>query len=559
MKQLLIVIFFICYFFSAAFSQTVSTGGFAESLLRMNQVLGLNDDISSFTQHPLNSAFNVKGDSAIQNLVAGKNLISGFKVFGIPSSLKLLPFSFLNENNLNLPFGYNNGPMYPNVGYQSMISGGFYLKAGVLNIQIKPEVLHAENASFLTFANVQGNYNTKLVPVFFAKINGIDAPERFGPYGINIADLGQSKITVNYKNIEAGVSTENLWWGPGIQNSIMMSNSAPGFLHWTFNTVNPITTVIGSFEWQIIGGRLTQSGYTPYDPGKLIYAAPNAYIPKPVVNRYLSAFTFNWHPKWVEGFFLGLSGYDYLDINSNWNQKSFISKYLPVFKPSGTTLNSQTTAGSVVGDAQDFAFAINMRQIFKEYKAEVYFEWARNDNAASLRDFILEPEHSTAYTLGSTRYFVIKKDQYIKASFELTHLQIPDNFLVRLEPSWYVHKGAAPLDGYTNQGRYLGAGIGPGSNSLMFDLSYVRKLNSFGIKFERYVHDNDMYFIALGGTTDYASHWVDISSTFYANIKIKKFLISGDYTPIQTYNYEYLQNNDISNRHVRLTLTYLFD
>lgn len=558
MKQLLIVIFFICYCFSNVFSQSVTTGSYVESLLRMNQVLGLNNDISSFTQHPLNNVFNVKSDSAIQSLVAGKNLIPGFKVFGIPSSLKLLPFSFLNENNLNLPFGYNNGPLYPNVGYQAMISGGFYLKAGVLNIQIKPEVVHAENAPFMTFADVQANYNTKLIPAFFGKINGIDAPERFGPYGINIADLGQSKITVNYKNIEAGLSTENLWWGPGIQNSIIMSNSAPGFLHWTLNTVNPIKTFIGSFEGQIIGGRLTQSGYTPYDPGKLIYTNGSVYYSKPVVNRYLSAFTFNWQPKWIEGFFLGLSGYDYMDVNSNYNQKSFFNKYLPVFKPSGNTVNLQSANGSV-GDGQDFAYALNMRQIFKEYKAEVYFEWARNDNASNLRDFILEPEHSTAYMLGATRYFLIKKDQYIKASFELTHLQIPDNFLVRLEPSWYIHKGAAPLDGYTNQGRYLGAGIGPGSNSIMFDLSYVRKLNSFGVKFERYVHDNDMYYMALSGTSDFASNWVDVSSTFYVNIKLKKFLINGEYTPIHTYNYEYLQNNDIQNRHVRLTLTYLFD
>lgn len=559
MKQFFIVIFLINYFASVSFSQTVSTGSYAESLVRMNQLLGLNDDVSSFTQHPLNSVFYIKGDSAIQSLVAGKNLIPGFKVFGISSSFRLLPFSFLNENNLNLPFGYNNGPLYPNVGYQSMISGGFFLKAGFLNIQIKPEVVHAENAAFLTFADVQANYNSGLVGAFFSKINGIDAPERFGPYGINIADLGQSKITLNYKNIEAGVSTENLWWGPGIQNSIMMSNSAPGFLHWTFNTVNPVKTAIGSFEWQIIGGRLTQSGYTPYDPGKLVYAAPNAYVPKPVVNRYLSAFTFNWHPKWIEGLFFGLSGYDYLNINSNYDQKGFIGKYLPVFKPSGNIVNSQTVKGTVVGDGQDFAYALNMRQVFKDYKAEIYFEWARNDNAANFRDFILESEHSTAYLLGATRYFLIKKDQYIKASFELTHLQIPDNFLVRLEPSWYEHRGAAPLDGYTNQGRYLGAGIGPGSNSLMFDLSYVRKLNSFGIKFERYVHDNDLYYIALSGTSDFGSNWVDISSTFYTNIKLKKFLISGEYTPIHTYNYEYLQNNDIINRHVRLTLTYLFD
>ena len=549
MKKRLFLISFFIFLIVKSFSQTISVGDYSENIARMNQLLGISDDLSSFTQHPLNCVFNAPGDSALQKMVAGQNLVPKFNIFGIPSSIKMLPFTWLSDFNSKLPFGYNNGPLYPNVGYQTMVTGGFFIKAGILNIQFKPELVHAENYEFLTFADVQANYKSGLVNAFFFMINGSDAPERFGPFGLNYAGLGQSKITAIFKNIELGVSTENLWWGPGQQNSIMMSNSAPGFLHWTFNSANPAKTSIGSFEWQIIGGRLVQSGYTPYDPNHLVYAPPGAYIPKPVVTRYLSAFTVNWHPKWTEGFFVGISGYDYQNIDSAYNKKSFPGKFFSVFEPS----SSQTNSG------QDFAYAINIRQIYPQYHAEIYVEYAKNDNGLNITDFILEPEHSTAFTAGTSRYFVLAKNQIIKATAELTHLQDPDTFLTRAEPTWYVHSGAAPADGYTNQGRYVGAGIGPGSNSLMFDVSYIRNLSSFGVKLERYVHNNDLYYDALAGTANYSSHWVDISSTFYAKIKLKKFLVSAEYTPIYTYNYEYLQGNDVKNKHARIILTYFFN
>jgi hypothetical protein len=556
MKNLLILFFFLTISVSQSFSQTIPVGDYAESIARMNQLLGLSDDLSSFTQRPLNSVFNSKGDSSIQNMVASQSLVPKFKLLGIPSSIKVLPFTWLNDYNSKLPYGYNNGPLYPNVGYQTMITGGIFIKAGILNIQFKPELVHAENSPFLTFANVQANYKSALIPAFFNIINGIDAPERFGPFGISYVGLGQSKITLIYKSIEAGVSTENMWWGPGVQNSIMMSNSAPGFLHWTFNSSNPVKTIIGSFEWQLIGGRLEQSGYTPYDPGKLVYD-PGYYSPKPVVTRYVSGFTFNWHPKWVEGLFLGVSGYDYLNKDAAYDQESFFRRLFPVFKPSSNQAN--TVINNTGGDGQDFAYAFNVRQLFTKYNAEIYFEYARNDNAANLRDFILEPEQATAYTIGANRFFSLNKNQYIKASFELTHLQIPDTFLLRDEPDWYVHNLINPRDGYTNKGRYLGAGIGPGSNSLMFDISYIRNLSSFGVKVERFVHNNDLYYFAFSGQNNFVSHWIDLSNTFYANIKLKKFLVSVQYTPIHTYNYEYLQGNDVMNKHARITLTYYFD
>lgn len=555
LKRTILIIPILLVTILPAYAQTISVGSYAEDIARREQVLGINDHPYSFAIRPVNNLGDGNmTDSVLQRLVAGKRYLK-FNFMGIASGLQLLPFNWLNEYNLNKPYGYNNGSLYPNRGFQSEISGGFFLKAGIFNIQIKPELVYAQNKQFNTFADVQANNSSAaLTAAYFNVINGIDAPERFGNRSITRLYPGQSKITINYKGIEAGASTENLWWGPGIKNAIMMSNSAPGFLHWTFNSAKPLKTIIGSFEWQIIGGNLKQSGFKPDDINKLIYRS-GLYIPKPAVTRYVSAYTINWQPKWLKGLYLGLTGYNYLDKDSVYRQKNIFRKLFPVI--TGSSLKANDITNSTNGDGQDFAFAVNVRQLLPAYNAEIYFEMARNDRTGGLRDFILEPAHSTAYTVGGRKLFELSKGGYLQLKTEITQLQRPVTFLVRDEPTWYEHL-SSPRDGYTNDGRYLGAGIGPGSNSFILDISYLKSLNSFGLTFERLLHNNDVYYNAFAGTSASNLHWVDLSGTFYSNIKLKNYLISAEMTPVYSLNYQY-KNGDTFNLHARLNLTYYFD
>lgn len=553
MKNLILL---ICLLFIQikSFSQTIPTGdSFLNNIARRDQVSGISQNAASFSIRPI--SVNDQVDSSLLKLVAGKNLFPNFKVFSAPSSVQLLPISWLNDYNVNRPYGYNNGSLYPSAGYQTRVSAGIYISAGILKIQLKPELVYAQNKSFKTFPDEEANSNDlALWKSYFNMVNGIDAPERFGDQPLHHLYPGQSKITINVKNIEAGLSTENLWWGPGVQNSIMMSNSAPGFLHLTLNSVVPVKTKIGSFEWQIIGGKLDQSGYPPLDTAGLTIGK-GLYIAKPRVSRYISAFTVNWQPKWAEGLYVGFTKYDYLNRDSSYNGRNIFRKLFPVI--TGSSLKQNAISSTSNGDGQDFAFAFNVRQVFVKYKAEIYFEWARNDDAANTVDFLQEPEHSSAYTLGGSRMFDLSKDQFLQFKFELTHLQNPPTYLLRAEPTWYVHL-VDPRDGYTNDGRYVGAGIGPGSNSLMFDISFLQNLNSYGITLERLVHNNDLYYDAFMGTGTFNRHWVDIANTFYANFKLKRYIISTELTPVYSLNYEYNSGNSF-NLHARVSLTYYFD
>ena len=546
--------FFICFagITRQVQAQTISVNDtYAQEIARIQQVLGRDSSIGSFAIRPVSSY----RDSILNLLSGSRNLFGNSKYYSPDIAFKALPFNLLSEYNNGRPFGYNNGSLLPNRGFQEAISGGFYLRVGPLTVQAKPEFVYSQNKPFATFADVQANNNSqKLLSAYFGTVNGIDAPERFGNGELSKLYPGQSKVTLNLGKLEIGASTENLWWGPGVKNSIMMSNSAPGFLHWTINSNAPVSTSIGSFEWQMIGGYLKQSGYPPTDIANLAYAG-NLYLPKPNVTRYLSAFTINWQPKWMRGFFIGLSEYDYLNIDSTYKSYGLLKKLFPVIVGSSNRANAITSTQN--GDGQDFAFSINMRQVFVKEKAEIYFEWARNDNWASLTDLLQEPEHSSGYTLGGRKLYDVAAQSYIQVKFELTHLQDPPTYLLRDEPSWYVHL-VAPRDGYTNDGRYVGAGIGPGSNSFMLDLSYLHQQNAFGFQIERIVHNNDLYYSAFAGTNTFNLHWVDLANTFYYNLKRGNILISAELTPVYTLNYEYKQGSSY-NLHARISMTYYFN
>jgi hypothetical protein len=76
---------------------------------------------------------------------------------------------------------------------------------------------------------------------------------------------GQSAAGIRVGAVSMGVSTQNLWWGPGIWSSLLMSNNAPRFLHAYIRSNRPAKTPIGNFEWWLIGSRLDSDSTRPHE------------------------------------------------------------------------------------------------------------------------------------------------------------------------------------------------------------------------------------------------------------------------------------------------------
>ena len=291
-----ILIFFIFLQFSFSQNINVNNDFFYEKLI-FDKISGNIKTDLTLNIRPVDNKKVLELNYFKNNILNKKNI-----------TIKFLGIDYFTEYNSRHPYNRNNGSMIPNRGYQHIISPGFYFEYGPLSLTIKPEHHYSENKLFDGFW--EGHY-----PIIWSRRyrlwNQIDMPERFGKIRHNRFLIGQSSLYLNIKNLSIGLSNENIWWGPSYRNSIMMSNHAEGFKHLSIKTKDPIKTKIGNFEFQIITGRLENSGYTP-PRTDYIYAGSKLYIPKITQIgttddwRYLQGYIFSYSPSYIKGFSVGI-------------------------------------------------------------------------------------------------------------------------------------------------------------------------------------------------------------------------------------------------------------
>ncbi len=529
-KQGIFFLFFILPCFQSI-AQTVPVGTpVLEEYYRRNQLMGGFDPAVSFTVRPLSTLFisdemkSFYPDSAEVGEKFG-NMESSWKTENGKGSAYLLPAKMQVLLTSHHPYGWNDGAMIPAKGFQTMISAGIFAKYGPVSLQLMPELVFATNPGFDTFD--KDHYDV-IAARYYDFYNNIDLPARFGKSAYGKSFLGQSSLRVNVKGFSAGFSTENLWWGPGRRNSLLMSNNAPGFLHATLNTLKPITSPIGSFEGQIIGGRLLGSNYGVLTPEREYFDNP-LFVPKPKGPRYISGYAVTWQPKWVGGLFLGMT-------KSSQMYRADMHGFGDLL-PFGSSSKSVTADQAL--NVQDIRSSYFMRWLWVEEQAEFYFEFGRNNNHSDSRELLLTPDRSRAYIVGLRKIFPFNRSRGESFIVNVEVAQMQETFIedVRNTKSWYINPYVR--HGYTHRGQVLGAGIGPGGNLQSLDVSWFKGLKRLGFQMERYVHNNDFYYYAYEDSRDYRRHWTDLSFAATGDWNYHNLLFNAKLQGIKSLNYQW--------------------
>lgn len=543
------------------FAQSIPVGTpVLDDYYRRMQLLGKVDSNISFSVRPIfNEALKATDAYDPENTLTNSTGLTSIGNFANRRmTLRMLPLTWQQQFNSHHPYGWNDGAMIPAKGYQTSISGGLFFKYGILTIQLRPEYVYAANNQFDGYAI--GHSDDELMH-YYGWNNMIDQPERFGATPYSKLFWGQSSIRLTFGRISMGLSNENLWWGPGINNSLILSNNAAGFKHLTLNTVKPIQTKIGAFEGQIIAGKLDGSGYNPL----LITSnsvGVNLLNPKRQEWRYFTGLNVNYHPKWIPGLTVGLTR----TFNSYHSDVHGITGYVPFFF---TYFKANTVDQNGDPFERDQYTSIYGRWLFTKAQAEVYFEFGVNDNSYNIRDFVLSPDHARAYIFGFRKMLPIsgKKDQHILIGAEVTQLAQSPERTVRGVEYWYIHAGVR--HGHTQQGQLLGAGIGPGSNLESVELSWVSGLKKIGVKLDRYDHNLEFSKTEFRDINGNKRNWVDIAFGLQGDWDFKKLLLSAKLQTVKSLNYEwllkdytpgsyYIPHNTVYNLHGELGLTYRF-
>ncbi|WP_157359770.1 capsule assembly Wzi family protein [Algoriphagus mannitolivorans] len=405
-----------------------------------------------------------------------------------------------NPDNLTT---YGDRLMVPAAGHQGYLTLGFFARLGQVSLQVSPEVVFAENKPFPGFSQ---NLSPEVTYARFIYWNNGDNPERFGISTYSKIWWGQSKLSWSGRSLEFYIGTQNISWGPGQFNSLIFSANASGFPHVSFNTVNPLKTFLGSFEGQVIVGRLENSFF---DPSQHDALNQTYFLPFESDWRYLNGFTINYQPKWLKGIYVGLNRT--FQVNNNLLGNSF-KDYFPIFEIFQKE-NFFENGNSLVYDSKgtDQQVSVFARIVSKKAKAEVYFEFGRRDHSFNWREFILNPEHARAYILGFQKLVSLARpNNYLQFRGEIVHQQESVNRYIRYlglggNLTWHTHGTSR---GFTNFGQGLGVGIGTGSNSQLLEVSKANNESKIGIRFSRLENNQDFFYRAFGQMQN-ANPWVD--------------------------------------------------
>jgi len=458
-------------------------------------------------------------------------------------SLSFLPVIWRQQYNVNAPYGMNNGPMVPAKGYQSLLSAGVYAKYAALSVQLQPEFVFAQNKDFREL--LEEDNGTLFSDVYAEKMwNVADVPERFGQGNYSKLGWGQSSLRLTFDPVSLGVSNENLWWGPGIRSSLLMSNNAPGFKHLTINTSRPVDIYVGEMEAQLVAGRLESSGVERDQEAR--------YVKKRDDWRYLSGIVMTYQPKWVPGLYLGFDR----SFIAYHNDISGFGGYFPLFTSVAKAkfYNPDNSINTEDQASRDQYISFFARWLMPSSKSEVYFQFGRNDHSWDLRDAFVEPEHSRAYIAGFRKLLALKaKDEFLQLGFELTRLAGTATGKLRAQPSWYVHHQVT--HGYTNEGQVLGAGIGTGSNLWTLDLSWVKGVKKIGMQVENLAQNADLFNYSF---EDGVKNWSDLSVSGKVDYDFQNFMVNTQLVYINSSNFHYKSGRSAANFSLNVGIFYFF-
>jgi hypothetical protein len=434
-----------------------------------NNIIVGSEDESIYRDRVLKNDIESKSSFTVRPIMASiqdTSLQTGRYFYVIPQLKNIVKQKYFTINALPLShetqyhpqsYGFrNNGAFVSVKGMQQQLSTGIELSSKILDLRVSPELLWISNHK---------ECQTQSLHVLG----------------------GQSMLRLKAGKLMAiSAGTEQLWWGPAVFNSLMMSNNAPGFPHLSLHSYKPIELPIGTIEFNIVGGQLKNTRGFPmenFNQAPIESALPGNEMFK----RFFSGFNFAYQPVFMPGFSVGINRMLQYYTFDRDSQGDFVQQFLPVITP--IFKNKAGGNNGLDEDARNRDQLINIfaRYMFKEYQLEVYGEFGWNDHKYNIRDLVSNPDHAAAYNIGIRKIIPSGKNEFFTLAAEVTQMAPTNSEIGRGAGNWYVHGGVR--EGYTHHGQIMGGGVAPGDNTATLGISRTAQFSKQSITIERYQHD----------------------------------------------------------------------
>jgi hypothetical protein len=399
-----------------------------------------------------------------------------------PEGVRALPPQLQFTQNSAIPYSRNDGGLWAGRGWSTRISGGVSAKIGMLRIIIAPELATSQNDSFpprtsaiIPSPAIPAGRSPFSFPWYANGPYSLDMPLRFGDKSRQQLLPGQSSVIADFGKVSFGFSTENEWWGPGIDNALVLSNNAPGFPHLLLRSSHPLATPVGHIEFRWLVGGLTQSAFfdTASDRSR----------------RSLAAAVVTIKPRGMENLSVGVAR-SVVGTSTGWSDVPL--RWLEIFHNTGHPNDGAPYDSTLHPGGRDQLYSAFARWVLPASGAEIYGEWGRLDFPRNLRDLLVQPNRGQAYTLGLqwTRPAFTPNGRF---HFRLENTSLEQSLALRnrFAGVWYTSRRV--LQGFTNEGEVLGAAVGPGSSGQTAEFNYLATRGSFGLEFGRTRYNEDVH------------------------------------------------------------------
>ena len=514
MMKYIYINFLFLFLYQISFAQYPISVGFIslDDQIRNLQLLNKIDSNQSF----LNRPFYTKKDFTYDNLFNKIDntfeyhapTIQRWKLILIP-----LPISFTQKLNTNRPFGWNDQAMGYTKGYQSLLTTGLYADLGIFHAQYQPEFVHFSSGPFPR--------KTKILP-------------------------GQSFVGIKYANLALGISSENLWWGPGRYASLLMSNNATGFEHLRLNTYNPINIGIGKIEFALVLGRMTRDTAMGFENRNQEKRGFNNGLTS---TRQYNGVNVVFQPKILKNIFVGFNrSFQNYELDKAAYQADFKS-YLPIMNELFKNNYSDDTL------SKDQISSLFTRWLFPKSNAEIYFEFGYNDAKTNMRDLLINTTHSSAYTFGFKKLFLLTDTKYLDLGFEATKMSQSPSYLQRSAGNWYEH--GQVQEGFTNNNQIIGVGSGQGNDLQTITLNLREGFNTVGLKFQ-HISNNPYLETGQNAVKLRNLKWNDYVFGLNWGHRYKKTIINANVEWVNAENYNWINVDRKGNLYAFINTIFLW-
>jgi hypothetical protein len=414
--------------------------------------------------------------------------------------------------------GRNDELMWQGRGLSAQATAGIHVDWQFLHATLAPAVAYQQNREFeILPPNADQPFANAWYPT------SLDIPQRFGPDAYWSTGWGQSSVHIAAGPIAAGLSNQNMWWGPGIENALLMTNTAPGFAHVFLSSSHPVDIGIGDAEFSVVLGRLRESEWfdTVSTNNKHLFRAVNVVL----------------QPAILPGLYVGGAR----AFVGSWPDE-FNGIVKELFRSPFAKNRDSNSPGSQL-------LSFFARWVMPASGFELYSEWGREDHSADLKDFLEDPEHSQAWIFGFQKVVPRGPDR-VRVAAEWAHMQeFTPPRPERSISSWYKHGGA----GYTNEGQWLGTATGTGGNSQHLRVDLLQNGRSIGLYAERIKRYDLAYYDHRPGANLYF-HDVEITGGGRAQVLWQDLLFS----PYLEYSKHYTRLFRFDDRNVSLGTSLTF-